>query len=204
MGEEKTTKVEIVNDKRSGLSTAGMVLGILAIVGSWVPFLNVFSIILAIVGLGLATPALIIFLTRKKGALAKIIVALVLCVISLFIAFSMNKGASDAINDYVDKNSSEYILQNDVEVSFGEFTHDKNGWNSELIVTVKNKSSETHNFSLHIEALDADGVRIKDDWVYINNLAAGQSTQEKVFTLVSSDDYAALDKATFKVYEAHK
>ena len=62
---DEVHKIEIVNDKRSGLGTASMVLGIIAIIGSWIPFLNVFSMLLAIIGLGLGIPAFIILLAKK-------------------------------------------------------------------------------------------------------------------------------------------
>ena len=98
-GKKNVTDVRIVDDKRSGLATASMVLGIVAIIGSWIPFLNVFSIVMGFIGLGLGIPALIVYLTKKKGSIGKVATGLVLCVLTLIIAFSMNNSAVDTLNE---------------------------------------------------------------------------------------------------------
>lgn len=99
MSEENVTNIRIVDDKRSGLGTACLVLGIISIIGSWIPFLNSFSILLAFVGIALGIPALIVFLKKKKGTLGKSLAGLILCILTLIIAFSMNKAAVDSIED---------------------------------------------------------------------------------------------------------
>ncbi len=113
--ENNVTDVRIVDDKRSGLATASMILGIVAIIGAWIPFLNIFSIIMGFIGLGLGIPAFIIFITKKRGSLGKIIAGLVLCVVTLIIAFSINSAAVDNINEIfgTDKDSK-------LEYSYGE------------------------------------------------------------------------------------
>ena len=73
----------------NGLGTASLVLGIIAIVGSWIPFLNVLSLIFAIVALGLGIPGLIIGIihTRPKGPA---IAGLILGIISIIIFIATN------------------------------------------------------------------------------------------------------------------
>ena len=110
---QETQKIEIVNDRRSGLGTASMVLGIIAIIGCWIPFLNIFSIILGFIGLFLGIPAFITLLVKKKGATGKIVAGLILCSLTLFIAFSMNGAATTAINESIDElggNKTKYNL----------------------------------------------------------------------------------------------
>jgi len=118
----------------------------------------------------------------------------------------MNNKASDAINEEINKNSSEYILKNDVEISFGKFTTDGNEYyeSGELVVTVKNKQSVASSYSIQIEAVDTNGNRIDEDTIYIDSLGSNQTTTEKAFTLSSNDKYAQLKTATFKVIDISK
>ena len=69
-------------------------------------------------------------------------------------------------------------------------------------IKVTNKTSEKKSFSFHIEAVDDAGTRINEDYVYANNLAAGQSQNFDIFTLVSSDKIDTMKNATFKIIEA--
>ena len=70
---------------------------------------------------------------------------------------------------------------------------------SGLPVTVKNLLNEPSSFWINIEAVDANGSRINDDTVIINDLGAGQSTKLDAFAFVSSDDYEAMKNASFNI-----
>lgn len=202
---KKITKIEMVNDKRSGLATAGMVLGIIAIVGCWIPFLNIFSIIMGFVGVALALPAFIMYLVKKKGSLGKSLAGLVLCVIAIIVGISMNNSAVNIIQENIESNTTEEILKNDVDVSFSEYIIDSGGYleSGKVEVTVSNKSSETHSFWVFIEALDSEGNRIDTSVMYANNLAANQSSKEdKFYSLGGSID--KFKDATFRVYDVSK
>ena len=74
--------------------------------------------------------------------------------------------------------------------------------NTKLTIKVTNKTSEKKSFSFHIEAVDATGARINEDYVYANDLAAGQSQSFEIFTYISSDKLEAMKNATFKIIEA--
>lgn len=211
---QETQKIEIVNDKRSGLGTASMVLGIIAIVGCWIPFLNIFSIILGFVGLFLGIPAFIVLLVKKKGSAGKTIAGLILCFLTLFIAFTMNGAATDAINEGMDEfnnsmeemsgNKTEDILKNDLEVKFGTYKTDGNPYfeSGKLEVTVTNKSAESKSYTIKVEALDNSGARIATDSVYASSLGAGQTAKYETFTF---SDVSKLKTAkTFNVYEVSK
>lgn len=86
---------------KSGLATAGMVLGIIAIVGAWIPFLNVVSIILGILALIFSVIALV-----QKKSLGKAIAGAILGALSVIIAIAMIAAASKAIGDGVKSVSS--------------------------------------------------------------------------------------------------
>jgi hypothetical protein len=64
--------------------------------------------------------------------------------------------------------------------------------------------AEKHSFSVKIEAVDAEGKRIDEDTIYINDLGAGQAQDFDAFTLVQSDKYDVLKRATFKIVSATK
>ena len=50
--------------------------------------------------------------------------------------------------------------------------------------------------------MDATGERIDEGYVYANDLAAGQSQNFEIFTLVTSDKIDKMKKASFKIIEA--
>lgn len=79
---------------KSGLATASMVLGIIAIVGSWIPFLNIFSIILGVLALIFGLIPLL-----KKRSVGKAVAGVVLGVLSIIFAIVMLVSASKAIDD---------------------------------------------------------------------------------------------------------
>ena len=200
------------NKEGSRLATAALVLGIIGVVLSFVPIINNLAFIMG----GLALIFAIITLVKRKSIVTGII-SLVLAVASMGITLAMQKSVGDAldkagdeINTSIDNASGENtddILKNDVDITLGEFTVTEGEYgiqDSKLVVTVKNKTSEKQSFSIKIEAVDADGTRIEDDTVYVNDLAAGQSQNIDAFTLVASDKYEALKAATFKVASASK
>lgn len=94
-------KEKKMEKQKSGLATAGMVLGIIAIVGSWIPFLNIISIVLAVLAVIFGGVALI----QKKGK-GKAVAAVVLGGLSIIIAIYMLTAATTAIDDALNSSSS--------------------------------------------------------------------------------------------------
>lgn len=82
------------DNKSSGLATAALVLGIIAIVGAWIPFLNIVSIILAVLAFILGIIPLF-----QKRSVGKAVAGVVLAVASIIIAVAMLNAASEAIDD---------------------------------------------------------------------------------------------------------
>lgn len=62
--------------------------------------------------------------------------------------------------------------------------------------------AEKKSFSIHIEAIDEKGERIGEDYVYANDLNAGQSQSFDVFEYVESEKIEQMKKAQFKIVEA--
>lgn len=191
--------------KKSGLATAGMVLGIVGICTSFIPFINNLSLVMAIIAFIFGIIALV-----KKAGSGKAAAAIILAVFTVIITLSMQNSFSNSLdktNKELDKavgNSTEEILKNDANVVLNKFEviKDKYGYeDTELKVSVTNKTSDKKSFNIHIEAVDNTGARIGDDYVYANDLGAGQTQEFKTFTYVSSDKVETMKNATFKIVE---
>lgn len=201
--------------KKSGFGTAGMVLGIVGVCTSFIPLINNLSFVMGILAVIFGIISLV-----KKASKGKAIVALVLGILAAI--FTINAQASLAesfeelenelnnisneVNDVMDDASgdnTENLLQNNVNVEFGNMkvTSSYGFYDTELTVKITNISSESKSFTIQIEAVNSEGTRIDTDYLYINNLGAGQSQDSTAFTFVSSDIAPKLKNATFKVVE---
>lgn len=192
--------------KKSGFATAGLVLGIIGICTSFIPFVNNLSFVLGAIGVIFAVISLV-----KKASKGQAIAGVILCVLAIVITINSQKALSDSLNEVsanLDKASgasTEEVLANDANVELGKFEVTKDSYgmtDTKLTVKVTNKTTEKKSFNFHIEAVDATGARINEDYVYANDLAAGQSQSFDIFTYVSSDKLNSMKNATFKIIEA--
>ena len=191
--------------KKNGLATAGLVLGIIGICTSFIPVINNVSFILGLIGTMFGIVALI-----KKASKGQAIAGIILCILTIIITINSQKTLSDSLNTWsqdLDKaagNSTEEVLKNDVDVQLGDFQVTKGTYTTETVLkaTVKNKTNDTKSFSIQVEAVDANGSRIANDYIYANNLNAGQSQEFKLFEYVESDKLNSMKNATFKIVEA--
>lgn len=191
--------------RKSGFATAGLVLGIIGICTSFIPIVNNLSFILALMGVLFGIISLI-----KRASKGQAIAGIIICILAMVITINSQKALSeslDTLSKDIDKatgSSTEEILANDADITLGnlEVTKDKYGiTDTKLTVRVTNKTSETKSFDIHIEAIDNAGTRIDNDYVYANDLAAGQSQNFDIFTYISSDKLEKMKNATFKIVE---
>lgn len=182
-----------------------MVLGIIGICLSFIPIVNNVSFILGVLSVIFAIVSLV-----KKSGKAKAIVGLILGILSVVITLSLQNSWSKSLDDVgkdldnMTGDNTEEILKKDVDVNIGKLnvTTDEYGYSdSELVVTVTNKSKEKKSFTIHIEAVDNTGKRIDDDYVYANDLNSGQTQDFKIFTLVSSEKLEQMKSAEFKIID---
>ena len=192
--------------KKSGFATAGLVLGIIGICTSFIPIINNVSFILGLIGMIFGIVSLI-----KKDSKGQAKAGVVLCILTMVITINSQQALSNSLNEVssnLDKatgSSTEEVLANDANVELGNFEVTKGNYgitDTKLTVKVTNKTSEKKSFTLHIEAVDGSGARINEDYVYANNLAAGQSQNFDIFTVVTSDKIDSMKNATFKIIEA--
>ena len=192
--------------KKSGFATAGLVLGIIGMCTSFIPIVNNLSFLLGLVGMIFGIVSLI-----KKASKGQAIAGIVVCILAMVITINSQQALSDSLNEVssnLDKAtgaSTEEVLKNDVNVELGDFEAVKGSYgitDTKLTVKVTNKTTEKKSFSFHIEAVDDLGTRINEDYIYANDLAAGQSQNFDIFTLITSDKIEAMQNATFKIIEA--
>lgn len=193
------------NSEKSGFATASLVLGIIGICTSFIPIVNNVSFILALIAILFAIVSLV-----KKASKGKAIAGVIISILTIAIVINVQKGLSEglkSVSDDLNKatgNSTEEVLANDVDVQIGNFEAVDAGYgliDTKLSVSVKNKKNETKSFTIQIEAVDSNGSRIVNDYIYANNLTAGQSQNFDIFTLVSSDKVEQMKSATYKVVE---
>ena len=87
------------NKATSGMAIAGLVLGILAAVSSWIPIINNFSFILAVIGLVFAIVGVVGTVRGKKAGKGIAIAALVINLVAAGIVLAMQSAMSAAIDD---------------------------------------------------------------------------------------------------------
>ena len=197
--------MEKVENKKSGLATAGLVLGIIGICLSFIPILNHASFFLGILAVIFGIIPLI-----KKASKGKAIAALILGILSIVITLSLQSSWSESLDkvsedlDNASGENTEEVLKN-VDVNMGTFeaTTDEYGFSeTKLVVNVTNNASEKKSYNIEIEAVATDGSRIDTDYIYANDLGAGQSQEFEIFTYVDDADLEAMQSATFEIIEA--
>ncbi len=200
------------NKPRSGFAIAALVLGIVAAATSFMPIINNASFFIALIGLILAIVAIAGIRKGKNSGKGLAVAGLVLSIAAGLLVLGTQAFYSAVLNEAVDQSTQQLnkmtgdatddILGVDVEVTIGDYSINKDQYGlvkSDLPVTVTNLLNEPSSFWINIEAVDANGSRINDDTVIINDLGAGQSTKLDAFAFVSSDDYEAMKNASFNI-----
>lgn len=196
--------------RKSGFATASLVLGIIGICTSFIPIINNISAILGLMAIVFGIVSLL-----KKASKGVAIAGIIISILAIVITINSQKALSDSVNDAINTfnedmdtifgDNTEEVLKNNVNVELGNFEVIEQGYgltDTKLKVKVTNKTTETKSFTIQVEATNPDGSRITNDYVYANNLNAGQSQEFDIFNLVSSDKIEIMKNATFKIVEA--
>ena len=117
---------------KSGLTTAGLVLGIVGVCTSFIPIINNISFVMGILSVIFGIVSLV-----KKVGKGKAITAIILGILAVVITLNSQQELSnslDTVSKDLDKavgNNTEEVLKNDVEVSLGKFEVKKEEcWNT--------------------------------------------------------------------------
>lgn len=200
------------NKPRSGFAIAALVLGIVAAATSFMPIINNASFFIALIGFILAIVAIAGIRKGRNSGKGLAVAGLVLSIVAGLLVLGTQAFYSAVLDEAVDQSTQQLnkmtgdatddILGVDVEVTIGDYSINKDQYGlvkSDLPVTVTNLLKEPASFWINIEAVDANGSRINDDTVIVNDLGAGQSTKLEAFAFVSSDDYEAMKNASFNI-----
>ena len=183
---------------KSIAAIVGLILGIIALVLSAMPIINNFAFILGIVGLIFGIVGVVGTRDKKKSGKG-------IAIASVLASQAVYSAALDEAGAQLDKatgDATEEILGSEVDVTLGDLTMKKGSYGtieSSMPITVKNLTDESHSYQIQVEAINASGDRITQDYAYVTDLGAGQSQTVKAFTYISSDEYDAMKKATGKL-----
>lgn len=202
--------------KGNALALTGMILGVVALLLCLIPLVNGFAAFLGVLALVFGIVGLVKARDGRPGrgmAVAAIILA-VLAGIGFAVSTAFTVAAVDAMDtavdeldadlDRIDGSATDDLLATDVSVELGAFEAESDEFGlveSALPVTVTNTADEAFSYTIQIEAVDADGNRLADDYVYADELAPGQKKDEKVFLFVEDDQVEAMQAATFQIVE---
>lgn len=178
------------NKATSGFAIAGLVLGILATVSSWIPVINNFSFILAAIGMIFAIVGVVGTVRGKKAGKGIAIAALVINLVAAGIVLAMQSAMSAAIDDA----TSGLVSTEDVTVQQQEGTDTDAGADptdqqayaiadvqmtgDDYSVTISgtftnNSDAEVSYVQVSYRLLDAEGAQIGTAYANTNNLPAG-------------------------------
>ena len=117
--------------KKNGLAVTSLVLGIVAILGSWMPILNNFSFILAILGLIFGIFGLV-KISKAKGKKTYTIIALIINAVAIAIVLSSQAAYSAAIDSINEGPKAVVNGQPSTDLTVGQSATLDNG----LVLTV--------------------------------------------------------------------
>lgn len=178
------------NKATSGFAIAGLVLGILAAVSSWIPVINNYSFILAAIGMIFAIVGVVGTVRGKKAGKGIAIAALVINLVAAGIVLAMQSAMSAAIDDA----TSGLVSTEDVTVQQQEGTDTDAGADptdqqayaiadvqmtgDDYSVTISgtftnNSDAEVSYVQVSYRLLDAEGAQIGTAYANTNNLPAG-------------------------------
>jgi hypothetical protein len=200
--------------QQTGLGIAALVLGIVALLGCWIPVFNIASIIIAVVGIILGIVGIVITSKDKLkspvlaivGTSLSAFAVIVAIIVTILIFPQIYKDVEASITPYSD--NTQEILANEVGVDFGKFTATDDGhgfFATKLPVTVTNKLDLPTEFSFVVNAEDpSTGDVIDTDYLFVSTLKYNQSQSEDLFTYVDSSKIDKMKNAKFVVAKANR
>jgi|GEM_PF-4004591 len=187
MNQEQRTEVrdEVVTPSRKGFAITSLVTGIVGVVfgalGVRIAYaLGIVAIVFGAISLAKNRKRKMSGTGLALGIMA-IVLAFVMQFVILFTAIDFLFDAMD-IDDFgiasIKQESTEEILDEYLSVKARGYIAGKDF----LEITVTNKSDERHSFEIVLEVLDANGVRLATDTVYVDRLGGGSSEIVNAFS----------------------
>ena len=184
------------------MSVASLVLGIVGCVLSGILIVNNIVPILAVVGFALG----IVAIKKGIGNRGAAIAGIVLCVVSVTLGVQAFVGAAlDAASDSLDRSAgkqTEQVLQNDVNVTFEDYVIEEKDYHQQgyLPVVVTNTSDKVQSYTITVAAVDKNGGRFEESYVYVNDLGPGKTAvDDRNFMAFTQEKCDVFKDATFEV-----
>jgi hypothetical protein len=202
-----------------GLAIGALVVGIIALLGSWIPFAGWFFAFLGLVAIVLGIVGVVQANKGRAGGRGMAIIGAVLGVVSIivsilvtvFVVMAINS-ASDEFNEQlgsIDSSISEgggfgysddmeTILAENLEVEFGTFevSGDPTFPDTTLPVTLTNTGDVAASFQVTVSAV-AGGSEVASDFIFTDPIQPGGTETVDIFSFVA--DAEQVQGATFEV-----
>ena len=113
------------NNSKKGLAIASLVLGIISILGCWIPFANIIFIVTALVGLGLGIAGIVSHSKNKNGSMGMSVAGVITSMLAIIFAvlvnilviFAVNQNDKDYDNndDYHDNDNDWFDFDDNID-----------------------------------------------------------------------------------------
>ncbi|WP_062517536.1 DUF4190 domain-containing protein [Demequina gelatinilytica] len=107
---------------KKGFAVTALVLGIVAIVGSWIPFLSIGSILIGLIGLIFGLIATVKALRGKAAGKVMAIIATVLSLLSIIFGFMSTSAGVDAVDEAFDELGGEISAESATDAEDADAT----------------------------------------------------------------------------------
>ncbi len=197
-----------------GLAIAALVLGIVALLGCWVPVIGFFFAFLGLIAIGLGVAGAVQASKGRAGGKGMAItgavlgaVSIVLSILAFVLFLSVFDSGVSAFEEELSSyeasvsapaESTEDILANNLEVEFGELevTGDSDFPDTRLPVTLTNTGSSAATFTVSLSAMSG-GTEVDTDILFTDTLQPGASETQDAFEFAL--DAEQLSTATVEV-----
>jgi hypothetical protein len=165
--------------KGAGLAIAAMVLGIIALLLSWVPIVNNLAAVLAVVGLALGIPALVFARRGTHGGTGLAITGLVTSVLAIVLVIATQALYSSVV-DEVERSLDEGIAELDQDASGVPDAAElidpapADAPAPEAAVVPLGEPAQVGDYLVSVDAVELDGNAIVADANQFNEPPAGQ------------------------------
>lgn len=206
--------------RMSSMAIAGLVLGIIALLTSFLPIVNNLSFIIGLLGAVFAIVGIVGAVRGKCRGKGLAIAALVVSVVSLVVVLATQSMYSAAIDQATEQISSGAPTQtSSADAAAGDASEaggaseasdpykvegealDGDEYSSTITGVFTNTSSNTMSYvQLSYNLFDADGAQIGTAYANTNNVAAGGTWKFEAFSTTAADEvdsYKLVDVTTF-------
>lgn len=193
-----------VSPAKSGMAIAGFVLGIIALLTSFVPIVNNLSFFLALLGIILTIIGFVGIAKGKKSGKAFAIAALIICVISCAVVLASQSAYSAALNSAssattvssaTDSGAGSSTSSADAakaDFTISDETLNKDSYSATITGTITNTTSQDKSYvGVTYNLYDKDGNLIGNASDGVNGLKAGASWKFEAYAGVSDPKQVA-------------